>query len=253
MKRGGKRGWEKPPPWPAKRVATFDQHRTCPRGTRSYHWDSLCHIHLLLFELCALSISLLFAASLRRSVPPLLCRACVVRLGLLPFFVQLHASVQVAFPGFSALRGSPIAADPRLLDVAHLRAMRSGSAIVSPPSRVSSIGLFRPPSLHRNVKVADDVQSPSDHLVERPARLNKEQGFKQRIQGESSWNSGNDKGESGKRKENGAQRRASMEARAKEASTVLMELLKVTGGHNQTPHTLKIIITSESGNIPQTP
>ena len=60
------------------------------------------------------------------------------------------------------------------------------------------------------------------------------------------------KGESGNRMENGARRRASLEARAKEASTALMELLKVTDGHNQTLQTQKKILISASWNIPET-
>ena len=59
------------------------------------------------------------------------------------------------------------------------------------------------------------------------------------------------KGKSGNRMENGAQRRASLEARAKEASTALMESLKVTGGHNQMLQTLKKIFISASWNIPK--
>ena len=60
------------------------------------------------------------------------------------------------------------------------------------------------------------------------------------------------KGKSGNRTENGAQRRARVEAMAKEASTALMELLKVTGGHNQTLQTLKKIFISASIHHNQT-
>ena len=61
-----------------------------------------------------------------------------------------------------------------------------------------------------------------------------------------------EKGKSGNRTENGARRRASLEARAKESYTALMELLNVTGGHNQTLQTLKRILISASWNIPKT-
>ena len=64
--------------------------------------------------------------------------------------------------------------------------------------------------------------------------------------GKSNWNSAKGKGKSGNRTENGARRRASLEARATESYTALMELLKVTGGHNQTLQTLKKILISAS-------
>ena len=63
--------------------------------------------------------------------------------------------------------------------------------------------------------------------------------------GKSNWNSDKGRGKEW-------QPRASVEARTEEASTALMELLKVTGGHHQTFPTLKKILISASWNIRKT-
>ena len=89
--------------------------------------------------------------------------------------------------------------------------------------------------------------------MKRPARLNNEQRFKQRMgHRKNSWNSGKGKGKIGLCTGNGSRRKATMAARAKQASTVSVEILRVMGGHNQTSRTLKMISISALWNIHQT-
>ena len=88
--------------------------------------------------------------------------------------------------------------------------------------------------------------------MERPATRNNKQKFKQMKEEDRAA------GTVAKAKERlvnvlkFAQPKAYMAGRAKEAPAVSMELLRVTGGHNQTSRHLKTIFISASWKIPTT-